>query len=56
MTSTKLSDAEVEKLGLGDLVADATKAVGIKPCAGCEERRKKLNRAVPNVRKRKRRR
>lgn len=33
--------------GLGDVVAAATKAVGIKPCAGCERRRIKLNKFVP---------
>ena len=33
--------------GLGDTVATITKAVGIKPCAGCEERRERWNRAVP---------
>ncbi len=29
---------------LGDLVARATKAVGIRPCPGCEKRRVALNR------------
>jgi hypothetical protein len=33
--------------GAGDLVARATKAVGIQPCAPCEQRRKKLNRWFP---------
>lgn len=33
--------------GLGDLVAAATKAVGIKPCGGCQKRREALNRMVP---------
>ena len=33
--------------GLGDVVAAATKAVGIKPCGGCQKRREALNRAVP---------
>lgn len=32
--------------GLGDTIAKATKAVGIKPCGGCNERRKKLNKVV----------
>lgn len=31
-------------IGLGDAIAKVTKAVGIKPCAPCEERRRKLNR------------
>jgi len=30
--------------GLGDVVARATKAVGIKPCPPCERRRKAMNR------------
>lgn len=29
--------------GLGDLIAMAAKAVGIKPCKGCRKRREKLN-------------
>jgi len=31
-------------LGLGDLIRKATGAMGIKPCDGCEKRRKSLNR------------
>ena len=34
--------------GLGDVVAGATKAVGIKPCGKCRERQAALNRATPN--------
>lgn len=33
--------------GLGDTVAKLTETVGIRPCAGCEERRQALNEAVP---------
>lgn len=33
--------------GLGDVVAGATKAVGIKPCGKCRERQAALNRATP---------
>jgi hypothetical protein len=33
--------------GLGDVIASATKAIGIKPCGGCQKRREALNRAVP---------
>lgn len=33
-------------VGLGDLVARATKAVGIKPCGGCQKRKQRLNRLV----------
>ena len=33
--------------GLGDVIASATKAVGIKPCGGCKKRQAKLNALVP---------
>lgn len=33
--------------GAGDLIAKAAKAVGIKPCGGCQRRREALNRLVP---------
>lgn len=33
-----------EDIGLGDLIKGATRAVGIAPCCGCEERARKLNR------------
>ncbi len=33
--------------GLGDLVAAATSAAGIEPCASCEERQAWLNKLVP---------
>ena len=33
--------------GLGDVIASATKAVGIKPCGGCRKRQEKLNQLVP---------
>ncbi len=33
--------------GLGDVIASATKAVGIKPCGGCRKRQAKLNALVP---------
>lgn len=39
-------------LGLGDVIAFMTKAVGIQPCPACDERRKKLNRLFPKVVKR----
>ena len=38
--------------GLGDAVAAATTAVGIKPCGGCAKRRAALNRATPGWAKR----
>lgn len=33
--------------GLGDVIAKATKAVGIEPCGGCKTRQAKLNKAFP---------
>lgn len=33
-------------VGAGDVVAAATKAVGIKPCAPCKRRQKRLNRVL----------
>jgi len=35
-----------ESEGLGDTVAKITKTFGIKPCEGCERRRKKFNEAI----------
>jgi hypothetical protein len=32
--------------GLGDVIAQMTKAIGIKPCGSCEERRKLLNKLI----------
>ena len=32
--------------GFGDTVAKITKTFGIKPCEGCERRRKKFNEAI----------
>jgi len=32
--------------GFGDTVAKITKTFGIKPCGGCERRRKKFNEAI----------
>lgn len=33
--------------GLGDVVANVTSAVGIKPCDGCKKRQESLNKLVP---------
>ena len=33
--------------GLGDTVAKITSALGVKPCGGCKERQKKLNKMFP---------
>lgn len=38
-----------EHYGLGDLVAKATSAVGIKPCQPCKQRQAALNRMAPRV-------
>lgn len=34
--------------GLGDVIASATKAVGVDPCAPCQRRREALNQILPN--------
>jgi len=44
---TELLDEVDVITGLGDVVAAATKAVGIKPCGGCQERREALNKLLP---------
>ena len=33
--------------GLGDVVAAATKAVGVQPCGRCRKRQETLNKATP---------
>jgi hypothetical protein len=33
--------------GLGDTIARVTKALGIKPCGGCQKRQEALNKLVP---------
>ena len=38
--------------GFGDVIANWTKAVGIKPCEGCRRRQAALNRAFPFRKKR----
>lgn len=39
---------EAEQMrGLGDVVSKVTKKLGIKECAPCAERRRKLNEMVP---------
>jgi hypothetical protein len=34
-------------IGVGDVIATATTAVGIKPCGGCAKRKAALNQATP---------
>lgn len=43
--STEAADGKWR--GLGDVVASATKAVGISPCGGCRKRQELLNKIVP---------
>jgi hypothetical protein len=38
--------------GLGDVVAGATKAIGIKPCGKCQKRRQAMNKATPRCARR----
>ena len=33
--------------GLGDVIARATSAMGIKPCSGCKQRQEALNKIIP---------
>jgi hypothetical protein len=44
-------EADPLAFGLGDVVAGAAKAVGVKPSpgCGCEKRREALNRATPKI-------
>jgi hypothetical protein len=35
--------------GLGDVVANVTHAVGIRPCGGCQKRREALNEISKNL-------
>ena len=49
-----LPDGELEFVGksevtpgIGDVVAAATTAVGVKPCGGCAKRKAALNKATP---------
>lgn len=43
----EVTDAPAKLRGLGDVIAAATKAVGIKPCEPCRKRQQALNRLVP---------
>ena len=35
------------KKGIGDTISNVTKAIGVKPCGGCNKRRAKLNKLKP---------
>ena len=39
--------------GLGEKIASITKAIGIKPCGGCQGRREALNRMTAKRRRKK---
>ena len=52
----KITNEEAAYLGLGDVVAVATKALGVKECPGCKKRRAKLNRVAPRVVRKRRKR
>jgi hypothetical protein len=43
------ADCPPKFTGLGDLVADGTKALGVKPCGSCKRRQAALNRATPKL-------
>ena len=48
--AVEVHDVEIRdprSTGLGDTIAKATKAVGIKPCGGCKKRQAKLNKLIP---------
>jgi hypothetical protein len=38
---------EPRSRGLGDTIAKVTKAIGVRPCGGCNKRQEALNRLVP---------
>jgi len=49
VTSTQQREARerMQSRGLGDTIAKATKAVGIKPCGGCKKRQDWFNKHFP---------
>ena len=42
-----VTESSLPSQGLGDTIAKATRAIGIKPCGGCKKRQQKLNKAFP---------
>lgn len=44
-----LDMAQGKPIGLGTMIAKFTSALGIKPCASCEQRKETLDRIVPNI-------
>lgn len=49
------SEPVEEFFGLGDLIAEAARAVHIQPCDGCRKRQQILNRLAPRLLRRLRR-
>lgn len=47
ITAAERAARNAQWTGLGDVIASATKAVGIKPCGGCQKRQAALNKLVP---------
>jgi hypothetical protein len=41
------SEKKAGMRGLGDVIAAATSAVGVKPCGGCKKRQESLNKMFP---------
>ena len=41
--------APTSSIGIGDLVADGTRAFGVTPCGSCKRRQAALNRATPKL-------
>jgi hypothetical protein len=41
------ADCPPKFTGLGDVIADGTKALGVKPCGKCRKRQAWLNRVTP---------
>jgi len=39
--------SNMKPVGVGDVIATATTAVGVKPCGGCAKRKAALNKATP---------
>ena len=43
----EIESSKIEMRGLGDVIARATSAIGIKPCGGCKQRQEALNKLIP---------
>lgn len=42
-----VTESNLPSRGVGDTIAKATKAIGIKPCGGCRKRQELLNKVLP---------